>query len=120
MPEFSDVVLSAGKNKKRGTLSWPPLVPSQPAPPLQFQTKVSGTKPVIIAPTDIIAYNLLLQSDGYMWRLTLKNRNVVRFSGLATNTVNDLERYVAANNLTLSKEVVATKGTNAGHFTVTG
>ena len=119
MVEFGDVVLTAGKQKKRGSLSW--LSPSSSPPPssMDFRSRTS-TKPVTIRLSDIASLSWARHFDGFTLRIRLQGGTVVKFSGFTEAAYKDVAALAATRALEVTRETVNTRGTNAGHLDMTG
>lgn len=116
MVEFNDITLSAGKQKKRGTLSW--TTTTAPTS-IDFRSKASN-KPISIRLSDITSFSWSQQFDGYQWKIGLQGGTIVKFAGFQESAYKDIESLANDRKLIIQKEIVSTKGANAGKLEITG
>ena len=113
MPQYEDIMLVAGRQKKRGELKW------ADSTSLVYQSKGS-TKPVTIQQKDIESYTWGQQYDGFVWKLHLKLGTDVKFSGFPSTAKLDVESFVKENGKELGTFELSTKGNNSGQFKISG
>jgi len=113
MPQFEDIILVAGRQKKRGELKW------SDSQSLIYQSKGS-TKPVTIQPKDIESYTWGQQYDGFCWKLHLKLGTDVKFSGFPSTAKPEVDIFVKENGKELDSFELSTKGNNSGQFQISG
>ena len=119
MVEFGDVVLTAGKQRKRGSLSWLSPTSSPPPSTLDFRSKTS-TKPVTVRLSDVLSLSWARHFDGFTLRIQLQGGTTIKFSGFQEAAYKDIAALAATRQLDVQRESVSTKGTNAGHLDMTG
>ena len=115
MVEFVDVILTAGKQRKRGSLSFT----STSAPTLDFQPRTSTSK-VRIALSDVASLSWWQQFDGFVLRVEMRGGTTVKFSGLKEDAWQHLTQLAKQHTLPINKQHLSTKGTNAQQLHVTG
>ena len=115
MVEFADVVLTAGKQRKRGSLSFS----SASSATLDFQPRASSSK-VRIALADVASLAWWQQFDGFVLRVEMRGGTTVKFSGLKDDAWQHIAAIAKQHTLPLNKQTLSTKGTNAQQLNVTG
>lgn len=116
--EFADIVISAGKSKKRGVLS----LHGGGDVPAKF-TFTSKTKPIDLALADI---EFLIWSEvgrgiaegGFVVKIGLKGSSLVKFSGFVASAYNPLQSWLVSSGKELTIEKVSTRGANWGNLKV--
>ena len=119
MVEYHDIVLTAGKQKKRGSLSWSSASASPPPSSMEFRSRTS-TNPVTIRLADIKTLSWSRHFDGFTLRVGLAGGTVIKFSGFSEDAYRELLLLAQLRSVDISKETVSTKGTNAGQLGMTG
>ena len=115
MVEFADVILTAGKQRKRGSLSFA----SSSAATLDFQPRASSSK-VRIALADVASLSWWQQFDGFVLRVEMRGGTTVKFSALKEEAWQHLQPLAKQHSLPAHKHSLSTKGTNAQQLEVTG
>ena len=115
MVELADVVLTAGKQRKRGSLSFA----SSSSATLDFQPRASSSK-VRIALADVASLSWWQQFDGFVLRVEMRGGTTVKFSGLKEEAWQPIGQLAKQHSLPLNKQSISTKGTNAQQLQVTG
>ena len=115
MVEFADVILTAGKQRKRGSLSFA----SASSATLDFQPRASNSK-VRIALADVAALTWWQQFDGFVLRVEMRGGTTVKFSQLKEDAWQHVSALCKHHTLPISKQSISTKGTNAQQLQVTG
>jgi len=116
MVDFPDVILTAGKQKKRGSLTLPT---SAPFTSIDFKPKTSS-KTVAIKCSDISAFYWWLQFDGFSLRLDLNGGAKVKFTSLPESALQTLQAIANNQQKQINKYTLDTKGGNAGMIELKG
>ena len=117
MVEFADITLTAGKQKKRGSLSWASLSPAV----IEFRSRAS-TKPVSIRVADVASLSWCRHWDGWTLRVGLQGGGtVIRFSGFTDEAaLRDVQALAKSRSIDVTRQQLSTKGSNAGQMDLTG
>ena len=109
------MILTAGKQRKRGSLSFA----SASSSTLDFQPR-SSTSKVRIALADVSSLSWWQQFDGFVLRVEMRGGTTVKFSALKEDAWQHIASLAKHHNLPSHKRNISTKGTNAQQLEVTG
>lgn len=117
--EFSDIVISAGKTKKRGQLSLVGTSLSEAR--FVFQSK--APKPIEIRLENIeflywVEVGKNVSEGGFVVKIALQQKAFAKFSGFSASAYNTIQAWLLACGKSLTIEKVSTRGANWGHIKV--